>query len=90
MRADGARIVFVPMRRSPAAPQNVLAVARVHRLIRRERPAVVHGHSSIGGVVAHAAALRHRRARGLHTQRAVPEPVGRSRSSARSAGSRGS
>ena len=55
MRADGARIVFVPMRRSPVAPQNALAVARVHRLIRRERPAVVHGHSSIGGVVARAA-----------------------------------
>jgi glycosyltransferase involved in cell wall biosynthesis len=55
MRADGARIVFVPMRRSPVAPQNALAVARVHRLIRREGPAVVHGHSSIGGAVARAA-----------------------------------
>ena len=57
MRADGARIVFVPMRRSPVAPQNALAVARVHRLVRQERPTVVHAHSSIGGAVGRAAAV---------------------------------
>ena len=57
MRRDGARVHFVPMRRSPVHPLNVAAVARVHRLIRRERPDIVHGHSSIGGAVARLAAV---------------------------------
>jgi glycosyltransferase involved in cell wall biosynthesis len=55
MRADGAAVHLVPMRRSLVSPRNGLALARIVRLIRRHRPDVVHGHSSIGGAIARMA-----------------------------------
>lgn len=57
LRSAGAEIVHVDMRRSTTSGTNVLAVARVARIVRRRRPDVVHGHSSIGGVVARLGAL---------------------------------
>ena len=56
MWTDGARPHLVTMRRSPVDPVNAAAIARVRGVIRRERPDVVHGHSSIGGAVARLAA----------------------------------
>jgi len=56
MEAVGARVHLVPMRRSPIDHRNATAVVHVRRLIRRTRPHVTHGHSSIGGVVARLAA----------------------------------
>jgi glycosyltransferase involved in cell wall biosynthesis len=55
--AAGARVVPMAMRRAPADHRNALAISRVHRMIRSTRPAVVHGHSAIGGAVARLAAL---------------------------------
>lgn len=55
-RAAGAEVHLVEMRRSPTAPANARAVARVRRLLRRLDADVVHGHSSMGGVVARLAA----------------------------------
>ena len=54
--AAGAQVHRVEMRRSPGSPVNVAAVARVRRLLRRLDADVVHGHSSMGGVVARLAA----------------------------------
>lgn len=51
MAAAGATVHVVEMRRSPVRPRNVAALAEVGALARRTRPAVVHGHSSIGGVL---------------------------------------
>lgn len=57
MAADGATLHCVEMRRDPRSPLNVKALVRVRSLIRRLGPDVVHGHSSIGGVVARVAAI---------------------------------
>jgi glycosyltransferase involved in cell wall biosynthesis len=45
------------MRRSPTSPRTLAAVPKVNRLINRVKPAVVHGHSAIGGVVARLGAV---------------------------------
>lgn len=45
------------MRRLPAHPRNVLSLVRLRRLIQLIRPDVVHGHSSVGGVLARVSAL---------------------------------
>lgn len=50
----GALVHVVQMRRSPASPRNLAALGRVRRLVTALRPSVVHGHSSIGGVLARA------------------------------------
>jgi glycosyltransferase involved in cell wall biosynthesis len=63
MERAGATIHIVPMRRSAASLHNTTAIAQVQRLIRRHRPDVVHGHSSIGGAVARIAAVGSRAAR---------------------------
>lgn len=55
MRAAGAVIHVTEMRRSPVRHQNVLALAGLVALVGRTRPAVVHGHSSIGGVLGRVA-----------------------------------
>jgi glycosyltransferase involved in cell wall biosynthesis len=52
MRSAGAELHLTAMRRSPTDPRNAVAAVRVHRLIRRVRPDVVHGHASIGGAAA--------------------------------------
>ena len=57
MRRSGARVVALPMHRTPWHPANGLAVARLRRLIAAEEPAVVHGHSSVGGALARLAGL---------------------------------
>lgn len=57
LTAAGAIVHLVDMRRNPASPHNVHAVMAVRRLIRRRQPDVVHGHSTIGGLVARAAAI---------------------------------
>jgi glycosyltransferase involved in cell wall biosynthesis len=55
LRAAGADVRLVPMHRTPWAPTNATALARVRRLVRTLRPDVVHGHSSVGGVLARLA-----------------------------------
>jgi glycosyltransferase involved in cell wall biosynthesis len=49
MAAAGAVVHVVEMRRSP--PRNAAALARLGALVRQTRPALVHGHSSIGGAL---------------------------------------
>src|SRR5690242_21839311 len=56
MRAAGAVVHLLPMRRTPWAPRNAEALARLVALIRARRPEIVHGHSSIGGLLARVAA----------------------------------
>jgi glycosyltransferase involved in cell wall biosynthesis len=51
----------IDMRRMPVHPANATALAAVLRLVNTERIDVLHGHSSIGGVLARVAARRHRR-----------------------------
>ncbi len=52
----GAVTHYIDMRRNPLHPANAIAVVNVARLIRQTRPAIVHGHSSVGGAVARLAA----------------------------------
>jgi len=51
LAATGAVIHVVEMRRSPLRLRNLAAVAELTGLVRRARPHVVHGHSSIGGAL---------------------------------------
>ena len=53
----GATVEYLDMRRSPTSPRTLAAVPKVNRLIARTKPAVVHGHSAIGGAVARLAAV---------------------------------
>jgi glycosyltransferase involved in cell wall biosynthesis len=56
LQLAGAVVHVVEMRRTPAHPRNLGALARLAALIRERRPAVVHGHSSVGGALARVAA----------------------------------
>ncbi|MGH9125531.1 MAG: glycosyltransferase [Acidimicrobiales bacterium] len=56
LEARGAEVHTVDMRRNPLHPANARAVASVTGLISELEPAVVHGHSSVGGAVARVAA----------------------------------
>lgn len=56
LRDAGATLHIVEMRRSPARPQNATALVQLRRLVRRRRPHVVHGHSSVGGALGRLAA----------------------------------
>ena len=56
LEAAGATVHLLPMRRTPWAPRNAESLARLVALIRRRRPDIVHGHSSIGGLLARLAA----------------------------------
>jgi glycosyltransferase involved in cell wall biosynthesis len=58
MEAAGATLELLDMRRSPWDRRTLAAVGHVRRLVARVRPAVVHGHSAIGGAVARLAAAR--------------------------------
>jgi glycosyltransferase involved in cell wall biosynthesis len=51
----GATIHRIEMVRNPVHPKNAAGVARLRRLVDRLQPAVVHGHSSVGGAFARAA-----------------------------------
>jgi glycosyltransferase involved in cell wall biosynthesis len=55
LRDAGADVRLVEMHRTPWSPANAGALRHVRRLIGRERPDVVHGHSSIGGLLARLA-----------------------------------
>jgi glycosyltransferase involved in cell wall biosynthesis len=48
---------LIEMHRAPWSPANVRALRELRHLITRERPDVVHGHSSIGGLLARLAAV---------------------------------
>lgn len=52
MRAAGADVRVIGMRRLPFHPVNALAVARLTALAREVGADVVHGHSAIGGALA--------------------------------------
>jgi glycosyltransferase involved in cell wall biosynthesis len=56
LREAGAEVRFVTMHRTPWSYANGLALGTLGRLVRRLRPDVVHGHSSIGGMLARLAA----------------------------------
>ena len=56
LEAAGATLHLVAMRRAPAHPGNALALRRLRAIVRARRPAVVHGHSAIGGVLGRLAA----------------------------------
>lgn len=60
LRAAEATLHPVAMHRPPVSPANGGAVLRLRQLILRLKPDVVHGHSSIGGALARAAAFRTR------------------------------
>jgi glycosyltransferase involved in cell wall biosynthesis len=63
LTAAGATVHVRPMRRTPWSPGNGVALAGLARLVRRRRPDVVHGHSSIGGLLARLVATGARRPR---------------------------
>lgn len=77
MLQDAAATVHtVEMRRSPTRPRNIIALGELHRLVRRLRPSIVHGHSSVGGALGRLAALHSPAARvytpqGVATSRAA-------------------
>jgi glycosyltransferase involved in cell wall biosynthesis len=52
MAEHGAILHHMGMRRSTTHPANPLAAARLVFLVRRIRPDVIHGHSSVGGALA--------------------------------------
>ena len=56
LRDAGAEVRLLRMHRTPWSPANAVAVTRLRALIRGLRPDVVHGHSSIGGLLARLAA----------------------------------
>jgi len=57
LKAAGATIHLLPMRRTPWAAGNAVAFLKLIRLLRSHRPDVVHAHSSIGGLLARTAAI---------------------------------
>lgn len=57
LEAAGALVHRLRMRRAPWAPHNAWALARLARLLRERDPDIVHGHSSIGGLLARVAAI---------------------------------
>jgi glycosyltransferase involved in cell wall biosynthesis len=61
LREAGADVRFLTMHRTPWSYANVRALPTLGRLIRRVRPDAVHGHSSIGGLLARVAATGSRR-----------------------------
>ena len=52
----GAIVETVEMTRSPAPHRNAAAINSMRALIRRYRPDVVHGHSSLGGAISRLSA----------------------------------
>lgn len=55
LEAAGADVRLLDLRRTPWAPANARALRHLRDLVRAEQPDVVHGHSSIGGLVARLA-----------------------------------
>jgi glycosyltransferase involved in cell wall biosynthesis len=56
LREAGADVRFLTMHRTPWSYANALALPKLAQLIRRVQPDAVHGHSSIGGLLARVAA----------------------------------
>lgn len=56
LRAAGADVRLVAAHRTPWSPANLPALRTLRQLLRSVRPDVVHGHSSIGGLLARVAA----------------------------------
>ena len=61
MRDAGATVHVVEMRRTPVTVRNARALLELRRLVRSLDARIVHGHSSIGGVLARGAAWSTRR-----------------------------
>ena len=60
IRAAGGQVHVVDMRRMPVHPANARALATASRLVASDGVDVLHGHSSIGGVIARVVARRRR------------------------------
>jgi glycosyltransferase involved in cell wall biosynthesis len=60
LQAAGATVHHLDMHRAPWSPANGRAWGRLRRLVREVGPDVVHGHSSIGGLLARLAVDRRR------------------------------
>jgi glycosyltransferase involved in cell wall biosynthesis len=58
IRAAGAEVHPLAMHRTPWSTANAAALVRLRRLVREVRPDIVHGHSSIGGLLARLVAGR--------------------------------
>ena len=58
LRRSAIATHHVPMERATTSRRNLVAVARVRRLLRERSPDVVHGHSTVGGAVARLASAR--------------------------------
>ena len=74
LAAAGAEFHCVEMRRSPLHPRNAISYLELARLVRRCRPAIIHGHSAIGGALARtvpapAGTVRIYTPNGLHDSR---------------------
>lgn len=61
MAAHADAVHEIPFRRSPIHPQNLAATARLVRLVRERRYAIVHSHTPVGGVAGRLAATLARR-----------------------------
>jgi glycosyltransferase involved in cell wall biosynthesis len=61
LEAAGIPVHLLPMERTPWAPANARSWRMLHRLVQSQRPDIVHGHSSIGGLLARLVAGGHRR-----------------------------
>src|SRR5206468_1934572 len=57
-RELGAEVEYLEMTRGTTAHRNAAAVTALRGVLRKFRPDVLHGHSSIGGAVARLAASR--------------------------------
>jgi glycosyltransferase involved in cell wall biosynthesis len=55
LQAASATVHHLDMHRTPWSPANGRALVRLRRLVREVRPDLVHGHSSIGGLLARLA-----------------------------------
>lgn len=55
LRAAGVPVHTIPLRRNPAHPDLLRAVAAVRRLLRDRGADLVHGHATVGGAVARVA-----------------------------------
>jgi glycosyltransferase involved in cell wall biosynthesis len=55
LEAAGAQVHILDLRRTPWSPANLRALVQLRRLGRRLAPDVVHGHSSVGGLLARVA-----------------------------------
>lgn len=69
-RVLGLQVFEIPMVRSPHPLRDPLALGRLMALVKRERYAIVHGHSAKGGYLARLAARLAGRARTIYHPRA--------------------